>query len=195
MNRNPEQRTRRIAARIAAIAVLALTPLTVTTGAALADPGSATQISDRDSHSSGGRDSDDGHHFGDNRLGDSKPGDYGIGDNGFGWDDNGHYGYRDHNRQNYDGWNDQFNSGHTDRESHDSHTGYRDGGDRDHDGPASHGHSQGGAPQTWNMPNPYIPPPPPALLPAIPALHLPPLPHLPLPMTGLPGLPGTGSAF
>lgn len=192
MNRNPEQRTRRLAARIAAIAVLALTPLATATGTALAGP--AAPISD-----STGFDNNDSHSFGGNHSGG-----YGIDNNGvgwdgndFGWDDNGHYGYRDHNRQNYDGWNDQFNNGHTDREHRDSHAGY--GGNRgsDYDAPVDwdrESHSGGTQNQAWNVPNPYIPPPPPPLLPT-PAIHFPALPHLPLPLVGIPGLPGTGSAF
>ncbi|MBF6349062.1 hypothetical protein IU448_08515 [Nocardia flavorosea] len=194
MNRTPEQRTRRIAARIATIAVLALAPLALTTGNALADPVAAAPISDSDD--SGGFGNDDSHGFGDD---DSGFGNHSAGwnDSDFGWDDNGQYGYRDHNQHNYDGWNDQFNSGHTDREDRDSHAGY--GGNRgsDYDAPAdwNHENHRGGTQnQTWNVPNPYIPPAPPALLPT-PPVHLPLLPHLPLPLVGLPGLPGTGSAF
>jgi hypothetical protein len=41
------------------------------------------------------------------------------------------------------------------------------------------------------MPNPYIPPPPPSLLPQV---LLPVLPPLPFALPGLPALPGTGSA-
>lgn len=184
MNRIPEQRTRRIAARIAAIAVLALAPLTVAAGNALADPVTAAAISDSDDSSGFGND-------------DSHTGNYGVGDDSFGWDDNGQYGYRDHNQHNYDGWNDQFNTGHTNRGDQDSYAGY--GGNRgsDYDAPADwdgDNHSNSTPNQTWNVPNPHIPPAPPALLPT-PPVQLPALPHLPLPLVGLPGLPGTGSAF
>lgn len=177
MNRLPEQRTRRIAARIAAIAVLAVAPLALTAGNALADPAAAAPISDSGDSSGLGNHS------------------VGWNDSDFGWDDNGQYGYRDHHQHNYDGWNDQFNSGHTDNEDRDSHAGYDSNRGSDYDAPADwsqENHRGSTQNQTWNVPNPYIPPAPPALLP-IPPVHLPSLPHLPL--LGLPGLPGTGSAF
>ncbi|MET8800867.1 hypothetical protein ABZV91_31370 [Nocardia sp. NPDC004568] len=165
MNPNPAQRTRRLAARIAAIAVLALTPLAVTAGSALADPGQAAQISDS---GDGSGDSDSWNGNGD-----------------FGWDDNGQYGYVDHNQQNYDGYEDHLNSGgnqYADRDSHNDNGGYDQPANWDR---ADHG---GGtqSPAAWNTPNPYIPAPAPSLLPAV---HLPALPQLPFALPGLPPLP------
>ncbi|MEU4841896.1 hypothetical protein [Nocardia testacea] len=192
MNRNHEQRARRLAARIAALAVITLAPLAATAGPALADQVGATTVSNDSGDSFGdsyGRDSNgwddndhqawDGDDFGD--------------DDGFGWDDNGHYGYKDHHRQDYDGWEDHLNSGdnqYPDRDSHnDRHRDYDRPADWDRENPNPRG--GGGAPPNWNMPNPYIPPPPPSLLPQV---QLPVLPPLPFALPVLPGLPGTGSA-
>ncbi|MGW5385513.1 hypothetical protein [Nocardia sp. NPDC003963] len=164
MNPNPAQRTRRLAARIAAIAVIALAPLAVTAGPALADTGEAAQISDSSDS------------FGDSNSWN--------GNDDFGWDDNGQYGYTDHNRQNYDGYEDHLNSGGNQYPDRDSHTDYD--GDRGFDLPAgrdSEDHSGGSpSPATWNVPNPYIPPATPSLLPQIQ------LPQLPFALPGLPPL-------
>lgn len=184
MNRNHEQRARRLTARIAALAIISLVPLVAGAGPALADEIGATHISSDSSDGFGdssGRDS--------NSWGDNDHQAWNGDDNDFGWDDNGHYGYKDHHRQDYDGWEDHLNSGDNQYPDHDSHN---DRG-RDYDRPADWDRHEnprggGGAPPNWNMPNPYIPPPPPSLLPQG---RLPALPQLPF---TLPALPGTGSA-
>ncbi|MGW1742376.1 hypothetical protein ACWCPQ_26625 [Nocardia sp. NPDC001965] len=171
MNRNPEQRTRRLAARIAAIAVITLAPLAISAGPALADPGQAAQISD--SHDSG------------DSFGDSSSWN---GNDDFGWDDNGNYGYTDHNRQNYDGYEDHLNSGGNEYPDRDSHSNFDS--DRGYDQPADWDRENNGggspSPAVWNVPNPYIPPPTPSLLPQV---QLPVLPQLPFALPGLPPLP------
>ncbi|MGW6335352.1 hypothetical protein [Nocardia rhamnosiphila] len=160
MNTTPAQRTRRLAARIATIAVIALTPLAVTAGSALADAGRATQISDS------------GDSFGDS--------DSWNGSGDFGWDDNGQYGYVDHNQQNYDGYEDHLNSGGNQYpDSHNDTSGYDRPADWDR---ADHGGASQ-SPAAWNTPNPHIPAPAPSLLPAV---HLPGLPQLPFALPGLP---------
>ncbi|GGL38275.1 hypothetical protein [Nocardia jinanensis] len=188
MNRNHEQRARRLAARIAALAVITLAPLAVTAGPALAGPAAAVQVSDsHDSSDSFGDSSnwnDSGRNDNDHHAWDND-------DDDFGWDDNGHYGYKDHHRQDYDGWEDHLNSGDNQYPDRDSHNNRG----RDYDQPADWDHENprggGGAPPNWNVPNPYIPPPPPSLLPQV---QLPVLPQLPFALPGIPGLPGTGSA-
>jgi hypothetical protein len=185
MNRNHEQRTRRLAARIAALAVITLAPLAVTAGPALAGPAGAAQISDS-SDSFGDSFGWDSNGWDDNDH-QAWDGD----DGGFGWDDNGHYGYKDHHRQDYDGWEDHLNSGDNQYPDRDSHRGRG----RDYDQPTDWDRESprggGGAPPNWNVPNPYIPPPQPSLLPQV---QLPVLPPLPFALPAIPPLLGTGSA-